>query len=109
MKADVFESAVRKSGDMAGAFEYDGDTAYFYLYYIDEFKGNKVLDAIRIFSGNSELSELDVAVKWDKSEDKVGVFLRRELWAFFEVSTGKKFGGDYSDGGRSLIEVNQNF
>ncbi|WP_286203065.1 hypothetical protein [Rhizobium lusitanum] len=34
----LFESAVRSSGDLAGVFEFDGDVGYFYLCATEENK-----------------------------------------------------------------------
>ena len=32
MDTDIFDSSIRRAGNLAGVFEYDGENAYFYLY-----------------------------------------------------------------------------
>ncbi|TPJ74809.1 hypothetical protein [Mesorhizobium sp. B2-6-2] len=67
---DVFDSAVRTKGDLAGVFEYEvedgpqSDTAYFYLYEPD----GSIISAIHVRSGVWSITEADIAVKWDKDE-----------------------------------------
>lgn len=90
---EIFESSVRSSGDLAGVFEYDGDTAYFYLYKIENESGQKVMSAIQIVFGQSNISQTNVAVRWDASETKVGLFINNQLCAAFD-SSGNKYGGD---------------
>ena len=51
---EIFESSVRSAGDLAGVFEFDGDTSYFYLYRVDASEGNKVLDAIKVSVGEPD-------------------------------------------------------
>ena len=99
---DIFDSAVRSAGDLAGVFEYDGETAYFYLYQTAA-EGDTVLDAIHLFSGRSHFSADDLAIRWDVREDKVGLFIRGELWAVFDAATRSKFGGEYIPGAASPL------
>jgi hypothetical protein len=91
MSRELFDQAVRRAGDLAGVFEYDGETGYFYLYDT----GNKILDAIHILTGDSEMSAEDVEVRWDDNEFRVALFLRGTQWAVFNVSSGEKHGGNY--------------
>lgn len=94
MAKELFESAVRSQVDLGGVFEYEGDTAYFYLY--DMRKINQpIVDAIHIFSGRTDLNDSDVIVQWDNGEQKVGLFLRGVLWAVFNVASKRKYGGNY--------------
>jgi hypothetical protein len=98
---DVFESAIRTKGDLAGVFEYDdaGDpqnaTAHFYLYRANGDEPSSVVDAIHIRSGAWAISGQDVAVRWDKSERRVGLFLFGALSAAFDTEAGTKHGGGY--------------
>src|SRR5438552_3008968 len=92
---EMFESAVRSAGDHAGVFEYDGETGYFYLYQTKGAQGQKVLDAIRVMIGTAHFDESDVVVRWDAAERAVGLFIRGNLWAAFDATTGTKYGGDY--------------
>lgn len=54
--AEMFQSAVRSSGDLAGVFEYDGETGYFYLYQTGAM-GNKILSANHILTGPADFEE----------------------------------------------------
>lgn len=91
----MFCSSVRTKGDRAGVFEYDGETGYFYLYATTADPGQKVLASIHIFSGVPEFSEVDIAIRWTTNEEKVGLFIRNELWAVFDRASGQKYGGNY--------------
>ena len=96
MAADeMFDSAVRMKGDLAGVFEYDGDVGYFYLYQTEGDKDRKVLGAIRIFVGDPDLQQADVDVRWNNVESVVGLFIEGQLWAAFDGNSGAKYGGDY--------------
>ena len=96
---EIFESAVRSAGDLAGVFECDGETGYFYLYEIDADHGNKIADAIRICVGRPNFSQSDVSVRWDHWQRSVGLLIGEVLWAAFDPGRNQKFGGDYrSDG-----------
>ena len=92
---DVFDSAVRTKGDLAGVFEYEEEdgpqnaAAYFYLY---EPEGS-IIGAIHIRSGAWSISEADIAVKWDRNERRVGLFVFGTLTAAFDVETGVRYGG----------------
>jgi hypothetical protein len=48
MSADIFDSSVRSDGDLAGVFEYDGQTGYFYLYEVGGNAYNKVVGAYAV-------------------------------------------------------------
>ncbi len=45
MTPELFESETSADGRMAGVFEFDGDTGYFYLYDTAISTGHKVVDA----------------------------------------------------------------
>ena len=98
---DVFDSAIRRKGDLAGVFEYDetdgpqNATAYFYL---SEIKGQAVgpiIGTIHIRSGAWAITEADVAVRWDRNEEHVGGYIFGILSAAFDAATGAKYGGGY--------------
>jgi hypothetical protein len=91
----IFTSKVRSAGDLAGVFEYDGGTGYFYLY--DQWRepGKKVLDAIQILSTAADFEERDVQVLWNSNETCVGLVIRDQVWAAFDTRTQAKYGGDY--------------
>jgi hypothetical protein len=103
MDGDVWASAVRSSGDLAGVFEHDGETGYFYLYDLDRSDGHKIVDAIHILSQSADFSESEISIRWDRAEQRVGFFIRDTLWAVFNVSRMTKHGGNYRAEGRPTI------
>jgi hypothetical protein len=103
MDEDNFETAERSSGDLAGVFEYDGETGYFYLYNLEAQDGERVVDSIHIFSGKPDFKGADFKVAWDDNEQLVGLFIRDVLWAVFDMSRRKKYGGNYKRGGKPLL------
>lgn len=92
---EMFVSAIRSIDDQAGIFEHDGDTGYFYLCETKVGKQLKVVAAIRVVIGESDFRERDITVQWDAKENKVGLFIRGQLWAAFDTTTGAKYGGNY--------------
>ena len=92
---DMFDSSVRTAGDKAGVFEYDGETAYFYLYDTRNENARKVTAAIPVLAGASDFEEKDIAIRWDSAERRVGLFIHGQLWAVFDDKTGMKYGGHY--------------
>jgi hypothetical protein len=99
----IFEDATRSAGDRSAVFEYDGDTGYFYLYNAQGEQGRKVVAAIRVLHGDSDLQQEDVAIRWGADEGVVGLFIRGQLWAAFDDRTGARYGGDYQTGARPEI------
>ncbi|MBB3384491.1 MULTISPECIES: DUF2251 domain-containing protein [unclassified Rhizobium] len=93
---ELFESAVRSIGDIAGVFEFDGEAGYFYLCVIDEKQDSKIIDAIGVFLNTPMSSLPSIAVEWDASEQNVGLVIDGILWAIFDCANGKKFGAAYS-------------
>jgi hypothetical protein len=91
----IFDSAVRSAGDLAGVYEYDGEAGYFYLYDTRNEDTRKVIGAISILTGTSDIKEKDLEIRWDSTESKVGLFIREQLWAVFDSETGARFGGNY--------------
>jgi hypothetical protein len=103
MSEDIFEGSVSRSGSFAAAFESDADTAYFYVYRIVNPSDYKVIGEIRMGAGNLGIKNSEIAVRWDAADEKVGLFIRGTLWAVFEISSGKKYGGNYRVGGAPQI------
>lgn len=99
--AKMFVDAARTRGDLAGVFEYDGESAYFYLYDMTREQTRRVLGAIHVLSGAPDFDEDDVVVCWSREEDKVGLFIHGQLWAVFDGQ--HKLGGDYEPGGHPAI------
>ena len=92
---EIFKSSVRSFGDPAGVFEFDGDTGYFYLYDQTCEPTQRLIDQIRTLSSKPDFSDHDAVVRWDDSEKRVGLLIRRELWAVFDAKTKTSYGGDY--------------
>lgn len=107
MTEELFDSAVRSGDDLAGVFEYDGETAHFYLYDVTREEEHKIVDAIHILSGESDLTAQDVEVRWDHDECRVALFLRETQWAVFNVITGEKHGGNYGPRSKPQIPANE--
>lgn len=91
----IFISKVRSAGGLAGVFEYDGETGYFYLYDQRREPGKKLLDAIQILSTPADFEEREVEVLWNSNETCVGLVIRDQVWAAFDTRTQAKYGGDY--------------
>jgi hypothetical protein len=105
MMREIFESALRSSGDIAGVFEFDGQTSYFYLYRIDASAGNKVIDAIRISEGGQSSAPIDVSVRWSGDENIVGLQIGDQIWAYFDCLGAKQSGSMYLRGGQTQVPL----
>jgi hypothetical protein len=92
---EIFVSKVRSAGDLAGVFEYDGETGYFYLYDERHERNHRVVGAIHVLSTAPDFHESDVRILWDATETCVGLVIRDHVWAAFDTRTGAKYGGDY--------------
>ncbi|HWE73849.1 MAG TPA: DUF2251 domain-containing protein [Stellaceae bacterium] len=106
MPQELFASLVRSTGDIAGVFEYDGATGYFYVYRVAGDEDAKVLDALPIVSGEAPFTQADISIRWDNLETKVALFIRNVMWALFDCSSGQKFGGRYETNGSPDIPPN---
>ena len=102
---EMFSSVARSSQDQAGVFEYDRDVGYFYLYETGANNDKKIVAAIRILVGEPDFNEEDVAIRWNSSENIVGLFIRNQLWAAFNLQTGAKHGGNYCTDNQPMIPV----
>ena len=103
MQNEMFVSMVRRTGDLAGVFEYDGKTGYFYLYRTKGAGAAKVIDALHIVSGLIDFAQNDISIQWDDSETWVALSIRNAIWAVFDCISGQKFGGNYGVGERPAI------
>lgn len=100
---EMFGSLARSTGDLAGVFEYDGETGYFYLYKCKDETGQKVAGEIHIVSGMADFQQTDIAICWDEDEKRVGLFICGQVCAVFDVDRGAKYGGEYRRGLQTLV------
>ncbi len=99
---EIFESAVRSRGDLAGVFEYDGETSYFYLFKTGQ--KQEIIDSVHVASTRPDFTSSDVEIRWTQNGEKVGLMIRGELWAVFDTERGTKHGGNYRSGRRPNLE-----
>src|SRR5688572_19291530 len=59
MPNEIFDSSLRSSEDWAGVFEFDGNTAYFYLYNEAGEQQEKVAGAIHVLTGVPDFEQQD--------------------------------------------------
>ena len=97
---EMFESSVNAAGDLSGVFEVDGETAYFYLYAVQP---PKILGWIHVCSRTADFEQSDISIRWARSDEYVGLFVRGVLWAAFHAATGTKHGGGYKPGSRPVL------
>lgn len=93
---EFIESALRPDGDLAGVFEFDGETSYFYLWNSTLKDGKKILASICIDVAPSEIENSEVVIRWDENSKYVGLFFSRKLVAVFDDSGGRFFEGNFS-------------
>jgi hypothetical protein len=91
---EIFESSVRSSGDMAGVFEFDGETSYFYLYRVDANQEGKVLNAVKVFMDAVDCKQSDVVIKWSSDEKLVFLQLTGQIHAAFDCDNFQSYSGD---------------
>jgi hypothetical protein len=104
---EMFDSSVRAAGDLAGVFEHDGETGYFYLYNTEGETAHRVIGSVRVVSGHPDFSEQDVSIRWDPTDRRVGLFIRGALWAVFD-DRHVPHGGDYAAGAAPLLPSDAN-
>jgi len=94
MENDIFESAIRTSGDLAVVFECDHDGGYFYLFDLTKEKGQEARAVIEVSERSVVLDRSDISVNWNASEDIAGLRIDGELWAAFDLH-GRAYGGSF--------------
>ena len=105
---EIFDSCVRPAGDLAGVFEYDGETGYFYLYATDATGDARVLDAVHIVSGEADFEASDVVIEWDRGETRVGLTIRGQLRATFDTADMAKHGREPSKASQAAVQRKRN-
>ena len=94
MKHDeMYDSAVRASGDLGAFFEFDGETGYFYLAEVYGPESIRIVGYVHVFTGFPDFTESDVRVVWDDEELRVGLLIRNRLWALFDEDRVPHGGG----------------
>lgn len=96
MMTDLFVDKFNTEGNCAGVFEADNTVSYFYLYYIPERADGHIAGAVQVYRGPPNFKQSDVEVRWFDGETKVGVFIKGELGAYFDVNKGRGYPGTYS-------------
>jgi hypothetical protein len=88
MHETALKSSARSKDDLAGVFERDEGTSYFYLYET----GKEILGAIDVSAQCQSALLQDIDVKWSSSEVSVGLFFKGHLIAIFRVETAAERG-----------------
>jgi hypothetical protein len=94
MENGIFESSMRSFADLVAIFEYDQDGGYFYLFDATKEKGQQARAVIMVGEASGELRASDVLVRWNATEEIVGLFIGGELCAAFD-QRGGMYGGNY--------------
>ncbi|MHB1058724.1 MAG: hypothetical protein ACYC0F_12685 [Rhodanobacter sp.] len=105
--AEIFESQVNSDESLAGVYEHDVEGGYFYLYDLARPEGQKVTSAVRVSVGPFRHASDDLAIRWSGDEGIVGLFIKNQLCAAFDVKSRKAFGGD-SEGSASIPDSIKN-
>jgi hypothetical protein len=90
---DIFCDSTNSSGTIAGVFEADDETSFFYLYQIKPI--NRIIGVIRLCSRTPDFTESDVDIQWRDNDSKVGLLIRDMLWAVFDVPSERGRVGRY--------------
>ncbi len=85
---EIFLENVRSHEDIAGVYEFDGTSGYFYLHKLEP---SKVIAALEIH--RSEPTAEDLALKWDVPERLISLWEKGERKAVYDCETGAIFGG----------------
>jgi hypothetical protein len=108
---DIYESSVRSTGDRGAWFECDDQVGYFYLCDMSASGDPTIVDALRVHVGAPDFVQQDVELRWDATEQLVGLFVRDSLLAAFDVDAQHGYGGANQGGARASIpdEVRRRF
>jgi hypothetical protein len=95
---DIFVDGMNSQGTYAGAFEADDAVSWFYLHDLSAEPGGKIVGAVQVYRGVPDFVESDVQIRWYDDETKVGVFIKGQLGAHFDLVSGWGLPGSYSGG-----------
>jgi hypothetical protein len=86
----VFLAHDDSRGRYSGVFEASERVSYFYLHQFLGKNDNKteILGAVQVCRGAPHFTQADVHIEWYDDETKVGVFIKGELGAYFDLVAG---------------------
>jgi len=91
---EIFESQMNFDESLAGVYEHDTEVGYFYLYDLARAEGRKVINAVQVSVGPFRHAKDDLAIRWSHDNSIVGLFIKEQLIAAFDVKNGEAFGGE---------------
>jgi hypothetical protein len=89
-------------GQFACVFEANERNSYIYLYHFIGKDGQEILGAQQVCTGAPDFTEKDVKIRWYDDETKVGVFIKGELGAYFDLVTWQGCPGTYWETRKTL-------
>jgi hypothetical protein len=101
MDDDIFLHRIHSAGRYAGVFEADDRVSWFYFWDLNR-RGQKILGAVQVYGGPLNFTADDVEVRWYDDETKIGVFIRGELGAYFDLVARWGYPGTYWRSQRKL-------
>ncbi|HEY3638448.1 MAG TPA: hypothetical protein VGK90_09890 [Rhizomicrobium sp.] len=105
--ADIFAYAIGREGRFVGFLEGDDDNSWFYLQDLDIDPDDcQIIGAVQVYLGVPDFTEADVEVHWYDGEMKVGVFIKGELGAYFDLATRWGYPGTYWKTRKALAAKN---
>ena len=84
-------------GRYSGVFEADERVSWFYLHHFLGKKDNRteILGAVQVCRGAPEFTLQVVHIEWYDDDTKVGVYIKGELGAYFDLVAGWGYPGTY--------------
>jgi hypothetical protein len=102
---EYFDSSMRPSGDIAGVFEFDGETGYFYLYEMSSDGENKIKGALNIHIDNVTFAPSDVLINWSSDWNITYLKISNKVYAVFDCRSGIGYSGNISTGVEAVIPL----
>jgi hypothetical protein len=97
--AEIFVCDVGREGRYAGILHGDDAVTWFYFH---DLAAQKVLGAVQVYRGVPNFTEADVEIRWNDDQTEVGVFIKGELGACFDLVRGWGYPGTYSRTGPEI-------
>nr|ABU51089.1 unknown [uncultured bacterium Bio2] len=92
---DIFLDKIDNTGNFAGVFEANEEVGYFYLYKIKNQPTQRIVGALQVLIGPPDFTTEEADIQWFENGSKVGFFIRKELWAYFDLKSGQGNSGSY--------------